>query len=494
MAEPAFDSAFLLRCAGMRVPVLVRLLALATVVVIPLRVLGTGFLPPDDALRHAAKVVSGKAWVEIMVLRSDVSVDPHPGWHALLGWVHRSTGAGTHSLVLAAVLALFFALHAPPLLLLRRPEAWLMAWGGFCVLDPPGLVRFMLGRPFLVSVAAFLTLCLLWRRLAEPRLALGAACTCAVAVAVAAWTHPSWYLFALFPLTLLLVGEARAALRLSACLVGGVALAALLSGQPGAYVYESVRHPFLVLGRMDAGTLATELRPNSTPPFVLLGLLGLLGFRALRGRWRSDVWREPVLALAAAGWILGYVSLRFWSDWGLPAALVWAARELEEWLEELPPVADWRRLGAAAALGAAVLLASSSDVMGRWSVRLDRTYAPLLEPQLAEWLPGPGGILYSPDVILFHQLFYHRPDAPWRYMVGFEPGLMPSEDLAVYRDFMRRRRIDALAPWVARMRPHDRLVFIGPPASPTGTALEWKHLGGTLWVGRLGSHASANAR
>ena len=363
----------------------------AVVVVIPFRVLGTGFLPPDDALRHAAKVVSGKAWAEILVLRSDVSVDPHPGWHALLGWVHRSTGADAHSLVLAAVVALFFAVHAPPLLLLRRPEAWLMAWGGFCVLDAPGLLRFMLGRPFLVSIAALVTLCLLWRRLEEPRLALGAAFTCTVAVAVAAWTHPSWYLFALFPFAVLLVGEVRAALRLAACLAGGVALAALLSGQPAAYLYESVRHPFLVLGRMDVGTLVTELRPNGTPPFVVLGLLGLLAFRALRGRWRDGVWRDPVLVLAAAGWVLGYVSLRFWSDWGLPAALVWAARELEEWLEELPPVARWQRLGAAAAVGAAVLLASSSDVLGRWSVRLDRTYAPLLEPELAEWLPASRG-------------------------------------------------------------------------------------------------------
>ena len=476
----------------MRGPFLVRLLALGVVVVIPFRVLGTGFLPPDDALRHAAKVVSGKAWPEILVLRSDVSVDPHPGWHALLGWVHRSTGGEAHSLVLAAVVVLFIAVHAPPLLLLRRPEAWLMAWGGFCVLDPMGLLRFMLGRPFLVSIAALLTLCLLWRRLKEPRLPLGAAFTCTVAVAVAAWTHPSWYLFALFPFAMLLVGEARAALRLSACLAGGVALAALLSGQPAAYLYESARHPFLVVGRMDAGTLVNELRPNGTPPFVVLGLFGLLAFRALRGRFRDGAWRDPVLVLAAAGWVLGYVSLRFWSDWGLPAALVWAARELEEWLEEMPPAAPWRRLGATAVLGAAVLLASSSDVMGRWSVRVDRTYAPLLEPELAEWLPRPGGILYSPDVLLFHQLFYRRPDAPWRYMVGFEPGLMPPEDLAVYRDFMKRGTVDALAPWVARMRPADRLVLLGPLASPAGTALEWKHAGGTLWAGRLPSRPPAD--
>ena len=51
------------------VPLLVRVLALAVFLVIPFRVLGTGFLPPDDALRHAAKAVSGRSWSEVLVLR-----------------------------------------------------------------------------------------------------------------------------------------------------------------------------------------------------------------------------------------------------------------------------------------------------------------------------------------------------------------------------------------------------------------------------------------
>jgi hypothetical protein len=471
----------------MRASPLPRLLALAVVLVVPLRVLGTGFLPPDDALRHAAKVVSGKPWSEILVLRSDVTTDPHPGWHALLGLAHRAAGMDAHALVLASVIVLFLAVHAPPLLLLRRPEAWLLAWLGFCVLDAPGVFRFMLGRPFLVSLAALVVLCLSWRRLAEPRPGPAALLGCTLAVALAAWTHPSFYLFALPVAALLLAGETRAAGRLAGCVAAGVAVASLLSGHPVAYLYESLRHPFLVVGRLDPGTLVAELRPNATPPLVPLGIAGLLAFRALRGRWRERTARDPLLVLAGLGWALGYSSLRFWSDWGLPAALVWAARELEEWLEERPAAPPHRRAVMAAALGVSVVLASASDVMGRWGVRPDRTYAPLLRPEHAGWLPGPGGILYSPDVVLFHQLFYGRPEAPWRYMVGFEPGLMPPEDLAVYRDFRRRGTADALAPWAARMRPSDRLVLLGPTRTPALPGLEWEPLGGELWAGRLPS-------
>ena len=63
----------------------VRCLAFAVALLIPLRLLGQGYLPPDDALRHAGKAVSGKAWTDILVLRPDFQMDSHPGWHALLG-------------------------------------------------------------------------------------------------------------------------------------------------------------------------------------------------------------------------------------------------------------------------------------------------------------------------------------------------------------------------------------------------------------------------
>jgi hypothetical protein len=96
-----------------------------------------------------------------------------------------------------------------------------MSWLGLCVLDPSALLRFMLGRPFLASVAALITLGLLWRRMTGPRLDLRGAALCALAVALAAWTHPSWYLFALFLAAVLAAGERRAALRLAGCVAVG---------------------------------------------------------------------------------------------------------------------------------------------------------------------------------------------------------------------------------------------------------------------------------
>ena len=45
--------------------------AILVLVIIPAKILSEGYLPGDDALRHAAKVVSGKPWSEILVMRGD---------------------------------------------------------------------------------------------------------------------------------------------------------------------------------------------------------------------------------------------------------------------------------------------------------------------------------------------------------------------------------------------------------------------------------------
>ncbi|HSD66421.1 MAG TPA: hypothetical protein VLF95_06960, partial [Vicinamibacteria bacterium] len=188
--------------------------------------------------------------------------------------------------------------------------------------------------------------------------------------------------------------------------------------------------------------------------------------------------------LACVGWMLGFAGIRFWADWGVPAAMVWLALELQEYLESASGAGSPRRLAVAAAAGLTCFLAVTGDTSGRWS-RPDPTFWPLLGAGAAPDLPEPGGILYSDEMRLFYQLFYREPRAPWRYQVGYEPGLMPPEDLRVYRQILTARTTQAFAPWVARMRPEDRLIIRSLGERPPAImGLEWHHVGGEIWSGR----------
>jgi hypothetical protein len=230
------------------------------------------------------------------------------------------------------------------------------------------------------------------------------------------------------------------------------------------------------------GTLAIEFLPGDGSPLLLLGAGVLWTWRARRSE--PDAFGpRAVLALAALGWLLGFLVVRFWSDWGAVALLVWMALEIERALEDGLPADDRRRIGVALLAGVAVLLAWSAPL--RPTPLADRPFLALAAPQQSPALPDAGGVLYTDDMRVFYQLFYARPDAPWRYIVGYEPALMPPEDLATFRSILAARTPGNFEPWVRKMRPEDRLLIRSLEGAPGIPGLAWTSISRTLWSGRV---------
>src|SRR5215470_3285386 len=107
------------------IPLVSWVIVVLTLIVIPAKILSYGYLPSDDALRHAAKAVSGKPWSQILVMRPGYEIDPHAGWHFVLGGIHRIVGANAETLVVISCFALMLLVGISVLPWLRWPEAWL---------------------------------------------------------------------------------------------------------------------------------------------------------------------------------------------------------------------------------------------------------------------------------------------------------------------------------------------------------------------------------
>jgi hypothetical protein len=473
-----------------RIPILARGLVVACLSLVPFLVLAHGYLPADDALRHAAKAVSGRPWSEVLVLRPEVTMDSHPGWHALLGLVHRLAGVDALGLVMFSVVLLLLALLLPGAFLLRRPEAWAMALAAFALLEPRFVNRFIMGRPFVLSVALLLLLCLRVARETGPqvpdaRWPWRGPLVLAGLFGLVAWMHPSWHLFLLPVAACLLSRRFRLAAILAAGLGLGVLVAGVLHGDVVEFVQQSLLHTVLALGLPGpASTLAMEFRPGDGSPLLLLGLVGLLLWRAVRRAWKPEAVGGPVFALAVLGWLLGFLVVRFWSDWGAPALLAWMAVEIEDALEALVPERSAARLGLAAVAGLSALLVWTSNTGGQRLQPAERPYQSLATPAADPALPGPGGILYTDDMRLFYELFFARPHAPWRYVVGYEPGLMLPDDLATFRRALAARTPASFEPWVRKMGPADRLVIKSTEGQPQIPGLEWTQVSQTVWSGR----------
>jgi hypothetical protein len=471
------------------VPMMVWIAVVFTIISIPLKIIGYGFLPMDDALRHAAKTISGKSWQQILVMRDDFPIDPSPGWQKILEWFHGGFGGNAEALVVFSVIALMLLVTFCALPWFRRPEAWLAALFAAAIFIPACTTRFARGRPYLLTDAVLITILFLWSRLENDRPRRAALFFTPLLVAASAWIHGSWYLLCLPGVAILLAGFWRSAFWYGGCWVAGSFVGCAFTGHPFGFLFQAVRHMFGVFGNSVVNSLLEpELHPSDGEIAAVFAVVVLLVCRKMFPGRNPRALLNPIFIMMVLGWLLGLKMRRFWWDFGTPAFLVWVALELQEHFENHLSFDSARRLLVTLGIAAGVFLGFTSDRDSRWTANLTTEYLTPETSGIAGWLPGDGGIVYNSDMDVFFPTVFKNPTAGWKYILGFESGLMRPEDLEVLRKIQWNHgaAFEAYEPWVKKMRPADRMILRASGGSPPGIPeLEWNYAASGLWIGRL---------
>lgn len=458
-----------------------RILVLATFLFMGLKIIRYGYLPAGDIRRHAAQAISGVEYTNVVVLYPGYKMNHSAGWDWLMRQLHARFGMTEDGLVAFSIVALLWLLLAAAVPWMRAPEAWLAAVLAMMLAAPALMTRWTQGRPFLLTEAILIALLLAWREQEQPswpKIILTFA-----GFALSVWMHGAWYLWVLVPPAFFLAGRWRAGVALTLCWLAGSLAGALLTGHPVQYLYQAVDIAVTVLRQpAPPELLVGELRPNS-------GVMGVLVVLAITFLWRrgsiAQLFRSPLFWLMAICWMLGLRSSRFWDDWGMAAALVWLALQFEEILLTAWPSFPGRRLATSVLLALALFQLGTSDLDGRYTASLRDSFIDGSDPRLKGWMPEKGGIFYGADMDFFYNTFYKNPFGDWRYIVGFEPALMPPDDLKIFRNIQWNHFAwDAYQPWIEKMRPQDRLE-LSSGSQPILPPLEWNYAGGGIWIGRL---------
>jgi hypothetical protein len=468
------------------VPLICWMAALLTVLFICLKILAFGFLPSGDARRHVAKPFANKPYSEIVVMRPEYVVDHSPGWEWLLGVLHRATQWNEDALMSFSVASLLVFVLCFPLVWMRHPEAWLAAVLAQMIAIPEVMTRWTQGRPFLLTEGILMGLLFSWSKEDGRRPSWWKVAATCFGFCLSVWMHGAWYLWVLLLAAFFLAQRWRAGLWLSGCLVAGTIAGALLTGKPLAFLNGALFMARTIYQEhLPKWMLVGEFQP-STGEFASLILLAVVCLWRRRGNIISPpLAKDPVVWMIAINWVLGLSADRFWADWGLAAAVVWMAMQFDDEMTGLWNGQPIKRLILCGMIALPLFLDATNDLGRRYTFFLNEVFVDANDPQLTGWMPGPGGIFYAGNMRFFYNTFYKNPQGDWRYIAGFEPALMPPEDLKIYRSIQRAAgAIEAYEPWVKKMRPQDRLE-IESSSEPRLPALEWKRAGGDVWIGRL---------
>jgi hypothetical protein len=349
-------------------------------------------------------------------------------------------------------------------------------------------LRFLLGRPYLITVASLITILFLWRthRSAPPR--KPALLLMAVLSVICTFFHGAWYLWVLPIAAFFLAGEFYWGIALGFCWTIGVVIGSALTGHPLEYPIQAVQLAFLAVGaHLTQRTMASELQPFSGDTLTLVAVGGLLALRSLAKLNSVPLTRDPTFWLAAMCWVLGFKVARFWVDWGWPSLMVLIASDTQLLLESRFAVDSLKRVGLVVVLAGVTYLAVTCDYNSRFTGSLTQQYLTADNPDLKGWMPDKNGIFYTVDMSLFYQTFFKNPHGDWRYMLGFEPTWMPKEDFEIYHKILWNFNDGkAYEPWVQQMTPADRLAVRGQGGgTPDIPGLEWKYGVSGIWIGRL---------
>lgn len=438
---------------------------------IPLKIIQYGWLPGDDAKRHAAFSTIDKNWSDIVVIKDNYASDHNPGWHAILKFFHKKLLVNKDNLLKLSVIGLFLLINFCGIIASPAPIAWVLAFLFTLLCDGGVLSRFLLGRPYIVFGAFMFLLFKLWNNYEasnkyddEKQSYLRFIYT-VILITLCTWIHGSWYLFLLLPFAFLLAGKIKDSLYLILAIFIGTIIGALLTGDFEGFIRFHVLATFNIFSEKTYNwLLVSELYSGMQNNYCLVFIAVLIAFGMYKKQITiKDLFKDPAFLYMLLCWLLSILVLRFWVDCGRIALLYWASYRIYEIIKNSENLKEARvRYCLFIFIILTFTFMTTNDCYGRYSKAVFNQPIDFSEERLAGWAPEPGGIIYSDSMGVFYEHFFAYPDAPWKYILGFEPALMPDEDRKILRKIGYNFRMpDEFIPWVKKMTKADRLITTG---------------------------------
>ena len=464
----------------------------------PFKILSLGWTPPDDALRHVGFSMLDTKWSNILIIDEKFDTDHNAGWHQVLRFLRKHLQFEKGDLMMFSVAALFILVNVCGIISVPSPICWCVALLMVLQFDGDIWSRLILGRPYMVSCAATLIILRLWgiRPLEEEKIPLLQKSWFRYAVTIFAltmtvWIHGTWYIMLIIPISFFIAGKMKEALQLTGCVLISTVIGALLTGNFLHFLYYHFVATFTIYSEDTYNWLLVTENACGCQTVYWIVFAAILVFlcKYKNNKPLKDLAYDPVFMLVLLCWLGSILVRRFWIDWGRTALLVWISYRVGELISSSESLKNPRiRYCLALFMVAATVFSVTNDSSGRYTKAAFEQaidfYSDSVREKMAGWEPEPGGIIYSDDMHAFYDHFYEYPDKPWKYILGFESGIMRPEDKKILRNIGYNGGVpDEYLPWIERMTEKDRIILRSVPGN--FPQLEWIRGNKCWWIGRL---------
>lgn len=439
--------------------------------IIPMKIIQYGWLPSDDALRHVAFSSVARQWKDVLVIKEELESDHNPGWHQILRFLHDKLNVSKIGLLRLSVIGLFLLINITGILISPNPVCWLLAIAFILICDYGIFGRMLLGRPYLVSCAATLIMLRLYglpnssEEFSDKKKKIIRIIAVLLSVALSTWIHGSWYLFFLIPFSFLFAKKHRECTELSCIILIGTLLGGLFTGDLIVFFRFHYLATFNIFTEKTFNwLLVREFASGAHNTNFILLVLAIISLSVYKNKLTvKKLSLDPAFIMTLLCWLLSIMVIRFWVDWGSMALLFWLSYRFKDLIDSSETLKEPRvKYSLFLFVILAVYFMTTNDGGGRYSKEVFDQPIDFTEERLAGWAPEPGGIVYSDSMSVFYKHFYEYPNAPWKYILGFESAIMPDEDRKVLRRIGYNFRLpDEFLPWINKMTKADRLITVG---------------------------------
>ena len=474
------------------------ILIIASFVYIPFKILSLGWTPPDDANRHVAFATldPNTKWSDILVMDERFDSDHNAGWHSILRFLYKYCSFDKQDLMFFSVTALFLLVHICGIICAPSPISWCIAVLIILGFDKEPL-RFLLGRPYLASYAVLLIMLRLWSIESFPKSNLKILnniwfkySITIIALTLGVWIHGSWYLYLLIPFSFFLAGKNKDALKLTLCIFVSTIIGSLLTEDFWGFLKFHYLIAFTIFSEKTYNwLLAKEFACGIQPVYWILPVGLLLFLRIKKCNYKINyLANDSIFVFTLLCWLCSIYVIRFWIDWGRISLILWVSILVGNLISTFDSLKIPRiKYSLALFILTSLIACYTNDCNGRYTKPVLKQpidfYNASTKDLLKDWKPLDGGIIYSIEMNCFYLHFFQYPNTNWKYVTGFEPAIMKSEDKLTLRNIYYSNLEEDFTPWINKMTKKDRLILDHELAS--FPQLEWIRANRHWWIGRL---------